>query len=68
MTPYAKQFIFLFWGPIWCYNKSTGKGMCRVAYNPFTDYCTVRVSQFGEVTVFEQIERTVFEKACEVSA
>lgn len=68
MIPFAKQFIFLLWGPIWTYDKATGKGMRRVAYNPFTDFCTVRVSQFGAVTGFEQIERVVFERACEESA
>lgn len=68
MIPYAKQFTFLFWGPFWCYNKHTGKGMRRVTYNPLTDYCTVRVSQFGSVVGHEQIERTAFEKACEDSA
>lgn len=68
MIPYAKQFTFLFWGNIWCYNKDTGRGLRRVSYNPFTDQCVVRVSQFGYVEGHMTMERTAFEKACEVAA
>ena len=63
MIPYAKQLTFLFFGPIWCYNRQTGVGLRRVGYSPFTDNCWVRVSQFGSVEGHRVMERTAFEAA-----
>lgn len=63
MIPFAKQLTFLFFGPIWCYNRASGEGLARVSYNPFTDKCLVRVSHFGTTKGHRVIERTHFEMA-----
>jgi hypothetical protein len=62
MIPFAKQFTFLIWGRRFDYDVTTGLGYALQSYNPFTDMCLVRVSQYGALIYHTPMERVEYER------